>query len=63
MPLDKAIKHGKEHRKPYRGAKRYCKSCRNNGGCGWCEDNRRYQTLKALDVVKQKLKEKDENAV
>ena len=33
MSLDKAIKHGKEHRKPYRGAKAVDKSCRNHGSC------------------------------
>ena len=28
MSLDKAIKHGKEKRKPYRGAKAVDKTCR-----------------------------------
>ena len=32
MSLDKAIEHGKEHRKPYRGAKAVDKTCRNHGG-------------------------------
>ena len=40
MALNKAIEHGKEHRKPYKGAKAVCKSCRNHGGCPWCEGNR-----------------------
>ena len=40
MSLDKAIAHGKEFRKPYMGAKRCDKSCRNHGGCPYCERNR-----------------------
>ena len=43
MPLDKAIAHGKEKRKPYTGSKRYFASCRNHGGCPWCERNRRHK--------------------
>ena len=38
MSLDKAIKHGKEKRKAYSD-----RSCRNHGGCPWCEENRRYK--------------------
>ncbi|MBO5969275.1 MAG: hypothetical protein J6S14_12345 [Clostridia bacterium] len=40
MSLDKAIEHGKEHRKPYRGSKAIDKTCRNHGGCDWCKENR-----------------------
>ena len=40
MSLDKAIEHGKEHRKPYRGGKAIDHTCRNHGGCPWCEGNR-----------------------
>lgn len=43
MALDKAIKHGKEHRKPYRGSKSIDRTCRNHGGCGWCEENRKHK--------------------
>lgn len=45
MSLSKAIKSGKERRIEY-GTKGqpYCKavdkSCRNHGGCPWCEGNR-----------------------
>lgn len=46
MSLDKAIKHGKEHRKPYQKSKKIDRSCRNHGGCPWCEGNRLYQTKK-----------------
>lgn len=43
MSLDKAIEHGKEKRKEYRGSKAIDKSCRNHGGCPWCERNRKYK--------------------
>lgn len=43
MSLDKAIEHGKEHRKPYRGSKQIDPSCRNNGGCQWCAENRKHK--------------------
>lgn len=49
MSLDKAIKHGKEHRKPYRNGKLYDKQCRNHGGCEYCKGNRLYQTKKELE--------------
>ena len=48
MSLDKAIKSGKEHRKPYRGAKAVDASCRNRGGCEWCQGNRQYKYNKKL---------------
>lgn len=43
MALDKAIESGKEHRQPYRKAKRVDTSCRNHGGCSYCENNRTYK--------------------
>jgi len=43
MSLDKSIAHGKEHRKPYRGSKAFDPSCRNHGGCPWCEENRKHK--------------------
>ena len=46
MSLDKAIRHGKEHREPYIGGKSIFKSCRNHGGCAWCERNRKYRYLR-----------------
>lgn len=50
--LDKAIEHGKEHRKPYRKSKRFDWTCRNHGRgnhrghgaagnqCLWCLDDK-----------------------
>lgn len=54
MALDKAIKSRKEHRKPYRGEKAVDGTCRNNGGCPWCEENRRH---KFRDKQADELKE------
>ena len=33
ISMDKAIKSGKEYRKPYRGAKAIDPSCINHGSC------------------------------
>ena len=46
MSLDKAIEHGKERRKPYKGAKAVDKSCRNHGDCYYCEQDRLYKYKK-----------------
>ena len=43
MSLDKAIAYGKERRKPYRGSKAIDPSCRNHGGCPWCDENRKHK--------------------
>jgi hypothetical protein len=43
MSLDKAIEHGKERRKPYYGSKAFDYTCRNHGGCPWCEQNRKHK--------------------
>lgn len=40
MSLDKAIKYGKEHRKPYHGGKAFARSCCNHGSCPFCTGNR-----------------------
>ena len=42
MGLEKAIEHKKEHRKPYYDSRRICASCRNHGGCPYCENNRTF---------------------
>lgn len=46
MSLDKAIKSGKEKRRPYRKAKAVDATCRNHGTCKWCQRNRLYQSRK-----------------
>lgn len=57
MALDKAIKSGKEWRKPYKGSKAIDPTCRNHGGCPWCEENRKYKNIKRLEKALDKLKE------
>ena len=53
MSLDKAIQHGKEHRKPYRGAKRIDPTCRNHGSCKWCEGNRLHKHKRRAPVKEE----------
>lgn len=52
MSLDKAIQHRKEHRKPYTKAKAIDRTCRNHGGCPWCEGNRLYNRKKREEAMK-----------
>ena len=56
MSLDKAIEHGKEHRKKYTGSKAIDKTCRNHGSCDWCTENRNYRSYRleeAADIDEQ----------
>lgn len=55
--LDKAIASGKEKRKPYTGAKAIDRTCRNHGGCPWCEGNRLHKYR--AEVARMKLEEKE----
>lgn len=53
MTLEKAIKHGKERRKPYRDSRRFDFTCRNHGAgnahpCPWCERNRLFANRRRL---------------
>ena len=55
MSLDKAIEHGKEKRKPYRGAKAIDYTCRNHGSCDWCRENRlhKFKKKEPIDYKKE----------
>lgn len=57
MSLDKAIKHGKEHRKPYRGAKAVDPWCRNHGPDDWSMEDHLIQSMKETDKINDKLYE------
>ena len=57
MSLDKAIQSGKERRKPYHGAKAIDHTCRNHGGCPYCEANRLYSSRKRQVAAEIYLKE------
>lgn len=61
MSLNKAIDHGKEHRKPYTGSKAIDKSCRNHGGCEWCVENRKHKNDKREEAMKDRIVEYEEN--
>lgn len=63
MSLKKAIEHGKEKRKPYSGSKAIDRTCRNHGGCGWCEENRKYKYIKREKSCEDRRKEFDEDYI
>lgn len=50
MSLDKAIKHGKEKRKPYRGSKAFDRSCADNT-CPWCLGNKLHRNNKRNPII------------
>lgn len=57
MSMNKAIEHGKEHRRPYHGAKAVDSMCRNHGGCNWCRRNRMYSRYKKMKISEEKIRE------
>ena len=57
MSLDKAIKHGKEKRKEYRGSKSFDRSCRNHGHCSYCQSNRQHSDNKRAWSINEQLDE------
>ncbi len=57
MSLDKAIEHGKEKRKQYRGSPLYDRDCRNHGECEFCKGNRLYKFCKREQAAKEKEQE------
>ena len=57
MPLDKAILHGKEHRKPYRRAKAVDSWCRNHGRCYWCTMQRLFARKKRERAAQDDMKD------
>ena len=57
MSLSKAIKSGKEHRKPYYGAASFDSSCRPGGGCPWCEGNRFHADRRRRAAADEQIKE------
>lgn len=57
MSLNKAIEHKKEHRKPYTGSKAIDKTCRNHGGCEWCEENRKHKYEKREEAMRDRIAE------
>jgi len=59
--LDKAIEHGKEHRKPYRGSKRFDCTCRNHGSCDYCLSNRLAKYIRKEQATEEQEREYAKN--
>lgn len=57
MSFHKAIAHGKEYRKPYRGAQAFDSSCRPHGGCPYCESSRQHNTEKWKQIAEDTREE------
>ena len=57
MGLEKAIEHGKEHRKPYRRAKAVDSTCRNHGDCPYCRDGRLHQIRREREKMENKMED------
>jgi hypothetical protein len=60
MSMYKAIEHGKEHRKPWRGkarSKNIDGTCRNHGSCEYCKCNRLHKFTRDLETANAKLDE------
>lgn len=63
MSFTKAIEHGKEHRKEYRGSKAIDKTCRNHGTCDYCRFNRLYSVRKEKEKMIYRITECNLNDV
>ena len=57
MSLDKAIKYGKEKRKPYRGAKALDSWWRNHGNCSWCKEGRLHKNKKREKSILEQMED------
>lgn len=57
MALDKAIRHGKERRLPYRGAAAVSAGCRHGGDCDWCRRNRTHRDRKRRAAADERMAE------
>ena len=42
MAFDKSYPNRKDIRKPHRKSKRFDRTCRNRGSCGYCQGNREH---------------------
>lgn len=57
MSNDKAVESGKLKREPYRRSKRFDKSCRNHGSCGYCQGNRQHSNELRERIAQEKLED------
>lgn len=44
-------------RREYRGSRRFDKTCRNGGSCGWCEGDRLYGRRKVEEAARVEVEE------
>ena len=64
MSMNKAIAHGKEYRKLWRGSarsKNFDKTCCNHGSCDYCKFNRLHVFMKNSAAADDRLKEWEED--
>lgn len=57
MSLDKSIERKKEKRKPFRGSKRFDRTCRNHGSCGYCENTRTFERKRKVFSAQNEIDE------
>jgi len=57
MSFDQSINHRKEHRKPYYDSRRWDRTCRNHGSCGWCYSNRLFSSTRSQFRVQDELED------
>lgn len=55
MSLNKAINSGKEYRKPYYRSGRFDRTCRPNGSCPYCFNNRYHKHFKVFQAIEDEL--------
>ena len=53
MSLEKSILSGYEHRKPYYHSGRFDVTCRPNGSCSYCHNNRLHKYRKYDETYKE----------
>ena len=54
MSFDNDHPGRKDWRKPYRKSKRWDRSCRVHGSCGWCRRNREHSAKQQEEAAKDK---------
>lgn len=57
MSFYKDYPNRKDHRKPYRGSASFDSSCRPNGGCGHCLNNRKHSERRREEAANDRGKE------
>lgn len=59
MSFDKPYPNRKDHRKPYRKAGRFDRSCRPGGDCPVCQGNRTHGDEKRKPIPETETKEEE----